>query len=502
MLARSGCLVHGRWRRSNYRRVLLMFAIVLVGIFYPVSPFSPSYEVDCVGSAVDALSPFATRQQPSFVAASSRFQRVFGGSGRDGISSIIPATDGGFLLLGAATTGNGRGLDVVAIKIDAFGNPQWTRAYSGDRDDVPWRGIQTADGGFLITGATKMPGGLFGLYALDDVFVLKIRANGEVQRHYVLRGSYVDAALTVIPLWVGGYLLVGTTSSTSVGAYDVYVVNLDASFNPLWSRTYGGRSNDVGRGAVQMGDGGILLIGETESFGAGKSDIYVVKIYPKGGMWWKRTYGGVENEEVWGATLTLDGGVLLVGSTESYGVGGMDMYALKIDASGNLVWSRTYGGPKDEKAYAVAPTSDGGFVLAGYTESFGRGGRDLYLVKIDATGNMVWSRTYGGPEDDTAKAVVQTSDGGFLIGGWTKSFGAQQEDMYVVKIDANGNSDCAGEIPSTQVETLSFQATASPTYIQLPRPIEGSWPLRSFTYELSGRKACTFFSSFLPLMSR
>jgi len=140
---------------------------------------------------------------------------------------------------------------------------------------------------------------------------------------------------------------------------------------------------------------------------------------------------------------TSDGGYAITGYTKSFGAGEADVYVVKLDAHGNLQWTRTIGGPGDEAGNSLIQTSDGGYAIAGFTESFGAGGGDVYLVKLDAKGNLQWTKTIGGPDDESGKSLIQTSDGGYAIAGFTYSFGAGWNDVYVVKLDKNGNTCCA-----------------------------------------------------------
>ena len=160
---------------------------------------------------------------------------------------------------------------------------------------------------------------------------------------------------------------------------------------------------------------------------------------PKPVQKWQRTFGGASDEWAESVQQTKDGGYILAGYTGSFGAGGYDAYLIKTDASGNLLWQRTFGGTGDDCAYSVQQTSDGGYILAGYTRSFGAGGYDAYLVKTDASGNLQWQKTYKGVDNTFAYSVQQTTDGGFiLVGGYNVSSDVRT-DIYLVKVDTFGN---------------------------------------------------------------
>ncbi len=205
------------------------------------------------------------------------------------------------------------------------------------------------------------------------------------------------------------------------------VVSVEAA--SVWSQTYGGTGTEKTRSLVVTPDGGYAVVGFTDSFGAGDRDFWLVKTDALGGMEWNRTYGGAGADEAWGLAVTSDGGYAIAGNTNSFGAGNYDFWLVKTDANGSMKWNKTYGGTKEEWVRSLVATSDGGYALAGDTESFGAGRHDFWLVKTDALGNMQWNKTYGGTEDDYAHSVVATPDGGYAVAG----------DGLLVKTDAFGN---------------------------------------------------------------
>jgi hypothetical protein len=132
---------------------------------------------------------------------------------------------------------------------------------------------------------------------------------------------------------------------------------------------------------------------------------------------WSRTYGGTSWDEALVIAPTSDGGYVVAGMTRSFGAGSYDVWVLKLDGSGNVQWQKTYGGTNDDWAHAIVPTSDGGYVVAGKTNSFGAGSNDFWVLKLDGSGNVVWQKTYGGTYGDWAHAIAPTSDGGYVVAG-------------------------------------------------------------------------------------
>jgi hypothetical protein len=213
--------------------------------------------------------------------------------------------------------------------------------------------------------------------------------------------------------------------------------------SPSFCKAIGGKKLEAGVSLIQTSDGGYAITGLTKSFSAGGHDVYVVKLDATGNLQWTKTIGGPESEEGNSLIQTSDGGYAITGFTKSFGKGELDVYLVKLDAKGNLQWTKTIGGKKDDVGTSLIQTSDGGYAIAGSTRSFGAGEWDVYLVKLDAKGNLQWTKTIGGGAWDVGTSLIQTSDGGYAIAGSTRSFGAGEWDIYVVKLDKNGNACCA-----------------------------------------------------------
>lgn len=203
-----------------------------------------------------------------------------------------------------------------------------------------------------------------------------------------------------------------------------------------WNKTFGGSGTDYGLSLVQAGDGGYALLGSTASFGAGSTDLWLIKTDSSGNMQWNKTYGTTGFEEGYGMKPTSDGGYIIGATTGPFTA--LDAWLVKTDGSGNMQWNKTYGGTLMELGGVAIQTSDGGYALATQTTSFGAGDTDAWLIKTDANGNMQWNQTYGGTGSEDAYCVIQTSDGGYAIGGWTNSFGAGGIDMWLIKTDEGG----------------------------------------------------------------
>lgn len=205
----------------------------------------------------------------------------------------------------------------------------------------------------------------------------------------------------------------------------------------LWTRTYGGAGNDMGYSVRQTMDGGFIIGGWTRSFGAGGSDMYLIKVDAVGNLEWEKTYGGADDETGWSSIQTADGGYVIAGHTYSFGPGNADVYLVRTDTLGDTLWTKAYGGDGYDYSYSLCKTLDNGFVLAGRSSSFGQGD-DVYIIKTDSMGNQIWEKTYGGSLFDVAYAIRETYDGGYIIAGFSSSFG--NSGAYVIRTDSLGDS--------------------------------------------------------------
>jgi hypothetical protein len=205
----------------------------------------------------------------------------------------------------------------------------------------------------------------------------------------------------------------------------------------IWIRTYGGPYADHGARLCKTSDGGYVMVGITESFGSSRQ-IYLVKTDARGDTLWTRTFGGAGQDIGNSVQQTSDGGYIIAGFTGSFGLA-FQVYLIKTDSRGNAVWGRTYGGSDVEDGITVQQTSDSGYIVVGSTYSYGAGGRDLYLIKTDLFGQMQWSRTYGGVRDDAGWWVDLTPDGGYIITGYTESF-APHRWVYLLKTNCEGDT--------------------------------------------------------------
>ena len=253
-------------------------------------------------------------------------------------------------------------------------------------------------------------------------------------------GKNDDEANSIQQTTDGGYIVAGSTESLGTGGKDVYILKLNSKGEIEWQRIFDGGSNDQATSIQQTTDGGYIVAGWTESFGFGYyTDIYILKLNSKGEVEWQKTFGGEYDDGAKSIKQTTDGGYIVAGWTKSFGSGEGDVYILKLDSKGEVEWQKTFGGKYDDEANSIQQTTDGGYVVAGWTKSFGSAWwEDVYILKLNSKGDLEWQKTFGGGDDDVATSIQQTMDGGYIVAGWTKSFGSGGEDAYILKLDSKG----------------------------------------------------------------
>ena len=312
----------------------------------------------------------------------------------------------------------------------------WTKTFGGSNIDVGYYVETTSDGGFIITGYTRSYGTMSG----RNVLLIKTDSFGNAQWIKAYGGNNDDEGNSVQQTSDGGFIICGYTKSYGAGGNDVFLVKTDSLGNELWNKVFGGASDEEGYSVLQTNDGGFLIAGATSSFGAGSRDIWLVKTDANGNLSWTKTIGGGSSDGARQINFTNDGGYIITGWTFSYGPGAVgNVWLVKTDSLGNMSWNKFFGGNDVDRGLSVQQTTDGGYVLTGYTALSSSTLDEMLLIKTDSIGNLQWQRTFGGSGRDYGNFVKQTFDNGFIVTGYTLSYGAGGDDLWIVRTDESGN---------------------------------------------------------------
>ncbi|SMC63130.1 T9SS C-terminal target domain-containing protein [Moheibacter sediminis] len=418
-----------------------------------------------------------------------------GGSDMDRAYSVIQTTDGGYIVVGESrssasgdVSGTNKGFtDSWIVKLDASGDIEWDKLYGGNGSESAWSIQQTTDGGYIIGGnsSSSASGNVSGAgKGNDDYWILKLDASGNIVWDKLYGGSGTESFTSIRQTTDGGYIVTGSTNSsnsgdvnaTNKGVRDAWIVKLDASGNIDWKKLYGGSGNESVNSVQQTPDGGYILAGVSQSSASGNvsdvnnggQDYWILKLDASGNIAWDKLYGGSNREVAASIELTTDGGFIVAGISASSvsgdvsGVnnGGEDYWILKLDASGNKVWDKLYGGSNNESALDMKQTADGGYIIAGRSMSSasgdvsgvnnGAGATDYWIVKLDAFGNLIWEKLYGGIDADSANSIQQITGGGYIVVGDSAHTSAENGDQtglisrgnydyWILLLDENGN---------------------------------------------------------------
>ncbi|MDD5528685.1 MAG: T9SS type A sorting domain-containing protein [bacterium] len=346
--------------------------------------------------------------------------RTYGGKSASAYF-VKQTQDGGFVIVSRTDSNN-----IYLIRTNSSGDTLWTKTFGKISNNGGFSVQQTSDCGFIIAGNT---------YSGKDVCLIKTDSLGDTLWSRSYGGTDSDYGECVQQTQDGGFVIVGGTYSFGTGAPDYqnfYFIKTDSSGNTLWTKTYGGIYDDVGFSVQQTQDGGFIISGMTKAYyGPGEGDVYLIRTTSSGDVIWTKTFGvsgydgGTSVQSVSGGM----GGFIVLGYSELLGAGKGDIYFIRTNSSGNTIWTKTYGGTEYDEGWAFQQTSDSGFIISGMTTSFGAGGGDIYLIKINSSGDTLWTKTIGGTGYDAGRSIQQTSDSGFIIAGSGAGCG-----VYLIKL--------------------------------------------------------------------
>ena len=395
-----------------------------------------------------------------------------GGSIDDTAYSIKQTNDGGYIVAGFSMStngdvgGNNGSLDLWIVKLDNTGILVWETNLGGSTIDNAYSIQQTTDNGYIVAGSSgSNDGDVGGNNGQNDFWIVKLDSTGSLVWETNLGGSNLDIARSIEQTTDSGYIVAGSSNSTNGdvggnnGANDFWIVKLDSTGSLVWETNLGGSNDDFAHSIEQTTDGGFIVAGRSESANGdvggnnGGIDFWIVKLDSTGILVWETNLGGSNWDEASSIEQTTDEGYIVTGLSFSNDgdVGGnngnSDYWIVKLDSTGSLVWETNLGGNSTDEAYSIAQTTDGGYIVAGYSFSIdgdvggNYGQKDYWILKLDSTGNLVWETNIGGSDNDIARSIEQTTDGGYIIAGSSSSINNDvggnngANDFWIVKLD-------------------------------------------------------------------
>jgi hypothetical protein len=386
--------------------------------------------------------------------------KTYGGSGEDGGYAVIETSGGGYFITGDTKSFALAYGDMAFIKTDASGNVTWQRSY----------------GAGIGKSAVQIPGGyvVAGVY-YDNVGLVKLEDGGDTAWTKTFGGDEFDAGECLVKT-SDGYVIAGHSRSRGAGVSDVFLVKTDQNGNKQWEKTITGSGNDKAYSIQQTSDGGFIIAGQSESWGQGSPEVFLMKTDGSGNERWTKTYGGSEGRCV---LVTADGGFVVTGTS------GGSVYLVRTDSEGEEVWSKTYPGSGLDNANCIAEGVGGGYIIVG-SSSF-----DVYIVRVNTSGEVLWESTYGGSGWDIAWSVEASTDGGYIVAGNTSSFGDGGYDIWLLKIGADSGVQEEESERSIQVLGANLFRNETAIRYQLTR---GAY-VKMAIYDPLGRKVCTLIDN-------
>lgn len=393
----------------------------------------------------------------SAVILQSTLITILGGTGYDYVYSINPTSDDGSILAGSTISEGAGSYDVIVAKLATDGSVDWQKIYGGTGYEYAKSVQETNDGGYMVAGYTTSIG------TGGDVWLLKLNSDGSVNWQKTYGGTGLDTVRSMMELSGGGYIVAGETDSFGSGSFDAWVLKLNSNGTVAWQKAVGNTGNEYAHSVRETADGGYIVAGETNSSGAGGSDFFILKFTSAGILSWQKTYGGTAFDSAYSIQETADGGYIVAGYTFSFGAGGNDFLILKLTSTGAISWQKTFGGIGNEETQSVVETIDGGFVIAGSTNGSmaGAGGEEMLALKLSSAGAMLWQKTYGASGDDHGTAMAERLSGDLLLAGHTSAFGAGLTDIMALSLDSSG--ECAACLTGTPSLALSNTSVSEAT---------------------------------------
>jgi len=363
----------------------------------------------------------------------TEWNRVFGGSGCDEGYSVIETSDNSFLLAGVTTSYGNGDYDGWLIKTDSDGNEIWNKTFGGISQDQFLSIDKTSDNGFIVAGSTKSYGA-----GDNDVWLIKTDSDGNEIWNRTFGGMGYDFACSVQQTIDSGFILTGVKDH-ALGMGELWLIKTDNGGIMEWNKTFDAPGQDIGNSVQQTSDGGYIIGGE-KGLSVTLKDLWVIKTDADGNEIWNVSFDGGGKDVAESIQETIDGGYIITGF-KKFGSYEGDLWLIKINDTGVMQWDKTFGeGGGRDMGHSVVQTTDGGYIVAGRKGMYNINTGDLWIIKTDEYGNMTWDIILGESPIDVGRSIIQIEDGGYIILGFTESYGSGGRDFWLIKV-AKGRPD-------------------------------------------------------------
>lgn len=357
------------------------------------------------------------------------WEKMYGGDDADIAYGIVALENEESALVGSCRSFNAQYTDICVIRLSAQGEVLWRLLLGGAKQDEGKAIARAADGTLMVLGTTKS----IETHYDRNLYVAKVSLEGKLIWEKSLGGDRDEFAGGIAGTDDGGALIVADSESFGNNDKDIYIVKINQEGKVLSSHTVGGEREDSAKALTRVKDGNMVMVGYREMESPSNKDFFIMKLDQNGKKIWAKTYGGEYADSLAGVTPSIDGGIVATGKTRSFGSEQTDLSVMKFDAEGELIWHKIYGFKYYEYGNAVTGTRDGGFMIAGGTNTLGKGGHSIYMLALDKKGKLIWSHVYGDREKDRAHAIARMSDGSVMVAGESDSY-SRYTNFFMIKV--------------------------------------------------------------------
>ncbi len=366
------------------------------------------------------------------------FQKVIALNYGSLANAIQQTNDGGYIIVGSALIDTSGNEDICLVKTNTNGDTLWTRTFGGINEDEGYSVQQTSDEGYIVVGYSTS------FSQNGKIYVVKTDVNGDTLWTQVYGGTGLEVGNFIHQTSEGGYIIAGSSNSFDGGVDNVYLLKIYANGDVTWGKSYRAANGEAGKCANQTSDSGYVICGSIDNPGFGYSNLYLIKTKANGDTLWTKTYETTNGDRGSAVQQTMDGGYIITGTTSNINEDTNNIFLIKTDAIGDTLWTKTYGGTNYDYGLDIFQTNDSGYIIVGNLNNHSDTSAGAYLIKTNARGDTLWTKIYERTRFSYGASVRQTSDGGYIVLGNTGAFNGVRylNGLYLIKTDANGSSDC------------------------------------------------------------